>query len=611
MEEGVVVGGGYFGWILEEGVLSEEREKVLVGFLGPSGLSLLARTCRFLFRAVFTSAKPLWSLVSLPEPSEVVVKFFIDISPVEDGQKENVTSVPLSQVKSEYQKNQLLKYWIRTVSNAHAVREKQIEQSKKDDPLLGSDKLPIKAVLKGGFSFYVGKADKPLAKVNDLSQVPKWLEGIYGLLKSSDKAVTVPSEEGNVSLARVGRGGNMLSVTAKGGKGDKELFDFGAFSEALRKISKDYLRVVGSCRTKLSKTHNAPQLPAFPEIQKFISGVLSHDNLNTVLRNIKNDLRKGAIPHSTLPDYFKRKLKEKALRNEQASSENGSIVNFLLSNLPPSLEEAKKARDALDRKLKQQIENEVEERRVAREERIQKEREARREAFEAEKAKKEGKKPKEVEKDKEKEKKEKYKVVKEVGADGFETKVQVDADGKKVKVAKAKVETSSEKPVKVKVPESVSASQNPFKPALLAGDSGIEIKEAKPVKAAQKPEEPKKKTEEPKKETKKETKPAEQKKKTDESKKEVTEVATETAPKPKADKKVKTKADNKEGKKDKDAKKDKKAKAKKPKSEEDQGSGRLVAKNQPSITQAAWFTPALGVFLLVLAVSALYTLFLS
>jgi len=374
----------------------------------------------------------------------------------------------------------------------------------------------------------------------------------------------------------------------------------------------------------LKKPQQVTQPQAFPQIESFIERVLEHDKLHQVLKNIKNSLTYGAIPHSTLPAYFKRKLQEKAQKHKQASSENGSIVNYLLSNLPPSLEDTKSARDSLERKIKQQIHDEFFERKTAREDRWKKEREDKvaRAELDDDTAKTGGR----VRKSK-KDKKENFKLVKQMGDDGFETLVRLDENGNVIigmemltgKKNEKTVEEKVKKQQKVVKSEVNSPTKNTFSGALVVGDIGDEIKEAKPKqqqsqadqkgkKNTQKPaqtkekksevaQEPKAKTATKVEQPKTPTKKSEQPQQTETKKpKQKSEVAQEPKAKTPANKKTDKKNEGK--------------KTKKAKSEEDEASLKTKSTTAAS-TQNNMVTPAVAIALLVFAVLALYTVFLS
>jgi len=292
-----------------------------------------------------------------------------------------------------------------------------------------------------------------------------------------------------------------LSLKVETGKDTQTaVFDFAEFSVQLYEAATDYLRLVGSCMNSIKNKLriNVPEInqaDAFIKKEKRIETILGSDSLTNLIGTIKGHLHHGAIPRSNLPEYFHKKSQDERKRKDQEDTENDNIRDFVFENLPPSYEQAKTAAVRLSSHIKQQFQQEKNDReerwkatRMANEE--AKKRTEEPERWAVEQAEKEAKK-----------KKKKTKTVKKVDEDGFtlmetmvvenenekedeeeekddkkekekEKKKEKEKEKKKEKEKEKKKEETEEKKLVPKSrvdEESYFEDTNPFGPALKEG----------------------------------------------------------------------------------------------------------------------------------------------
>eukprot|EP01123_Difflugia_compressa_P010106 TRINITY_DN359_c0_g1_i1.p1 TRINITY_DN359_c0_g1~~TRINITY_DN359_c0_g1_i1.p1 ORF type:complete len:732 (-),score=217.77 TRINITY_DN359_c0_g1_i1:381-2396(-) len=345
--------------------------------LGPAGLCNLSVTCRY-FCGKFFSTPYYWELVCFQSPPTVQpsIKFLVDTSTPEGPENavvEKVQTVALSQVKTEFQKQQLAKYWLRTVAKAVEARDAKLEELRRSNPLDAPRKMDINAVLRGGFAIETLQPKQKLVQLRDLRQVNVWLKAIEETLLSKEKPlkemfVNLPCDHGSVTLRRVGRGGTDLILKVVEGKETRSVrYTLDSFLLSLYSVSDEYLSILVFCKNSFINM-GARVVPTLAEswkpnedyILKIATGV---DELSRVLSQMKDKLSRGhIISHSSLPEEFRSLQALQQKRKNDEATTNDNISDFVYDNLPPLWEDTKRAAVQLVLTVKEQREREFRER---------------------------------------------------------------------------------------------------------------------------------------------------------------------------------------------------------------------------------------------------------
>jgi hypothetical protein len=292
--------------------------QLLVVTAGPSFCNF-ALTCTYLFDKLITPEY--WDLVAdqvLPSIPPIV-NVFVETAVESSGGQEKLITLNAANLKANYQIQMLVNYWLRVLSDAEKNRNKDY----KDDPVAGKESL--KAVLNGGFSIETGTSKNPqqIYYVQDLSLVPVITKTIEELvaLRSKKTMARIPYRNGNIILSLYGRGGQSISFHVKVGKeNSSHIFPLDEFANQIRKATKKFIPLVGSCRMLLIRQRkNVPkeEIDSFSEKEAWIKDILNHDYLNQVVKFLRTRLAIGVVPGSAFPEHFQKK---KNLGSEETRS---------------------------------------------------------------------------------------------------------------------------------------------------------------------------------------------------------------------------------------------------------------------------------------------------
>jgi len=355
----------------------DEFWQLLVATVGPSYLHF-AVTCTYLYDKLITPEY--WDLVahqvlpSIPPIVNVLVETAVESSG--SGQEKLIT-VKAANLRAGYQVQMLVNYWMRILSDAEKIRNKEGEK----DPIAKTKSL--KADLNGGFSIETGTAknSQQIYYVKDLSLVPVITKTIEEFIRYGKRYASIPYRNGNIILALYGRGGQSISFHVKVGKENiSHIFPLDEFTNQIRKAVKKYIPLVGLCRMLIRRGKNVPssEIDSFPEKEEWIKDILNQDYLNQVVKFLRTRLAIGVVPGSAFPEHFQKKKILDQNKHDQVQIENANIMDLILEHLPEHWETARAAARNLEDSVKLERDNEKNER-IALKEKKRKDKEAARE----------------------------------------------------------------------------------------------------------------------------------------------------------------------------------------------------------------------------------------
>lgn len=340
--------------------------QLIVVTAGP-GFCNFALTCTYLYDKLMTPEN--WNLVSsqvLPAIPPIVYLYVeTAVENSQSGQPEKLLTLNAAGLKANYQIQMLVNHWLRVLSEAEEKRNVE----KVQDPTASKD--PLKAILNGGFSIETGTAknSQQIYYIQDLSLVPVVLKTIEELItpRSKKSFAKIPHKGGHINLSLYGRGGHHISFRyVKANQNSSScIFALDEFINQIRKAAKKFIPLVGSCRMQIIRQRKSvppKDLDSFREKEEWIKKTLNHEDLNTVVKQLRNRLSIGVVPGSVFPEHFQKKKILDQKKQDQAEIENANIMDLILENLPEHWEEAKAAAKNLEDYVKLERENEKTER---------------------------------------------------------------------------------------------------------------------------------------------------------------------------------------------------------------------------------------------------------